>query len=69
MTYKYAIVCQGAPYGDGEAGHTVSRHTSLALAEKAFRKRFGGSPASYDHKVVAIVAAEDDRAMSGEGLR
>ena len=60
MTYKYAIVYQGAPYGDGEAGHIVSRHKCRELAEKAFKKRFGGSPASYDNKIIA---------MKGEGLR
>ena len=63
--YTYQIVYQGAPYGCGEAGHTVSRHTSLALAEKAFAKRFGRSPASYENKVVAI---EDDGAASAASI-
>ena len=62
MKYTHKIMYQGAPYGDGEAGHTVSRHKSRELAEKAFQKRFGGSPSSYDHKIVAI---EDDGAASG----
>ena len=41
--YAYAIVYVGAPYGLGEDGHIVSRHTSLETAERAFEARFAGN--------------------------
>lgn len=38
MTFTHAIFYVGAPYGDGEMGHLVSRHTSEEAAEAALAR-------------------------------
>lgn len=54
MNYRYAIFFTGAPYGDNEAGHIVSRHRSLWLAQQAFDRLFSGTTGIYDNSIKKI---------------
>ena len=53
-TYTHAIVYCGEPYGIGEEGHIVSRHKSLANAEKRFDREFSGNTGRLNHKIVEL---------------
>ena len=57
-TYTHAIVRTGAPYGIGEEGHIVSRHKSLANAEKRFDREFSGNTGRLNHKIVELTEGE-----------
>lgn len=57
MKYPYAIIYTGAPYGDNEQGHIVSRHTTLPLARSIFTRRYGGRTGSLNHQIVRLDAS------------
>ena len=54
--YTHAIIYIGAPYGENESGHIVSRHTSRELADSAFDRKFSGTTGVLNNKVVALDA-------------
>jgi len=61
MTYTHAIVYVGAPYGDNEAGHIISRHKSFANAERRFERESRTSTGErttfpLNHQIVALNA-------------
>jgi len=53
-SYTHAVICVGAPYGDDESGHVVSRHPSYASARQYCRQHYGGSPAALEHQIVEL---------------
>lgn len=54
MAYTHAIIYIGAPYGENESGHIVSRHKSEENANKAFEKKFSGTTGIYNNKIVEL---------------
>ena len=52
--YTHAVIYIGAPHGDDEDGHIVSRHTSETLAVAAARAKFGGTTGAYCARVVPL---------------
>ena len=38
MSYTHEIAYIGAPFGESESGYVVSRHRTLAAAERAYRR-------------------------------
>jgi len=54
MSYTHAIIYIGAPYGENESGHIVSRHKNIENAERAFEKKFSGTTGIYNHIVVEL---------------
>jgi len=64
MTYTHAIIYTGAPYGDGESGHIVSRHKSRRHAENRFDAECRDSEGNFttfdlSHEIVALDANGD----------
>ena len=57
--YSHAIVYWGAPYGENERGHIVSRHTSEDLAEAAYDRRFGGTTGVLNNRIVELDSSGD----------
>ncbi len=51
QTFKYRIQYTGAPYGQNEEGHTISRHKTLEAAIKKFDKLFSGTTGHLTHKI------------------
>ena len=61
MTYHYAIVYHGAPYGDNEQGEIVSRHHKLSTAQARYAKQFSGKTGQYSHSIVQLKGGTWDR--------
>lgn len=51
---NYAIIYIGAPYAPTESGHIVSKHKSVLLAIKAYRKSFSGNTGVYNNIICAL---------------
>ena len=51
---KYAIIYKGAPYGENESGHIVSRHKTWENAQKRFEKEYAETTGRYSHKIVNV---------------
>ena len=51
---KYAIIYKGAPYGENESGHIVSKHKTMENAQKRFDKEYRGTTGIYSHKIVNL---------------
>jgi hypothetical protein len=54
MNYKYAIIYTGAPYGDTESGHIVSRHITLETACRRYREWYTGRTGELNHTIVRL---------------
>lgn len=52
--FNYRIQYTGAPYGDNEEGHTVSRHRTLEAARRHFDKLFDGTTGIYNNQIQTI---------------
>lgn len=50
----HAIIYIGAPYGDDESGHIVSRHKSARTAAKRYAAEYEGTTGVYNHIVVPL---------------
>ena len=54
MTFTHAIVYVGAPYGEGESGHIISRHTGFTQACKAWAREISGTAGVLNHQIVKL---------------
>lgn len=59
MRYPFAIIYTGAPYGDNEFGHILSRHKTMIAAQRRFEKESHdseGNPTTFrlKHEIVEI---------------
>lgn len=61
MTYHYVIVYHGAPYGENERGHIVSRHHKLTTAQVKYRRMFSGKTGQHSHSIYELIDGTWDR--------
>jgi hypothetical protein len=68
QTYTHAIIYVGAPYGDTESGHVVSRHTRAETAARRYRDTYKGTMGIYDHAIVPLAPDGTWDRSDGGGL-